>query len=91
MGRLNLKTHTNIKNVKYRVQEQPKRFMNLAYEQPRLFYLWCVKKEYNMGKEQIMEDAVRDLTELALQEHREKNGEAEQKMLKRDADPVQVI
>lgn len=24
-----------------------------------------------MGKEQIMEDAVRDLTELALQEHRE--------------------
>ena len=40
--------------------------MNLAYEQPRLFYLWCVKKEYNMGKEQIMEDAVRDLTELAL-------------------------
>ena len=34
----------------------------------RLFYLWCVKKEYNMGKEQIMEDAVRDLTELALQE-----------------------
>ena len=41
--------------------------MNLAYGQPPLFYLWCVKKEYNMGKEQIMEDAVRDLTELALQ------------------------
>ena len=33
--------------------------MNLAYGQPPLFYLWCVKKEYNMGKEQIMEDAVR--------------------------------
>ena len=44
-----------------------------------------------MGKEQIMEDAVRDLTELALKEHRETTGEAEQKMLKRDADPVQVI
>lgn len=44
-----------------------------------------------MGKEQIMEDAVRDLTELALQEHRETTGETEQKMLKRDADPVQVI
>lgn len=29
-----------------------------------------------------MEDAVRDLTELALQEHRETTGEAEQKMLK---------
>ena len=28
-----------------------------------------------MGKEQIMEDAVRDLTELALQEHRETTGE----------------
>ena len=55
--------------------------MNLAYGQPPLFYLWCVKKEY----------AVRDLTELALQEHRETTDEAEQKMLKRDADPVQVI
>ena len=65
--------------------------MNLVYVQLTLFYLWCVKKEYNMGKEQIMEDAVRDLTELALQEHRETTGEAEQKMLKRDADPVQVI
>ena len=31
-----------------------------------------------MGKEQIMEDVVRDLTELALQEHRETTGEAEQ-------------
>ena len=30
-----------------------------------------------MGKEQIMEDAVRDLTELALQEHRETTGRTE--------------
>ena len=65
--------------------------MNLVYVQLTLFYLWCVKKEYNMGKEQIMEDVVRALTELALQEHRETTDEAEQKMLKRDADPVQVI
>ena len=65
--------------------------MNLAYGQPCLFYLWCVKKGYNMGKEQIMEGAVRDLTELVLQEHRETADEAEQKMIKQDADPVQVI
>lgn len=35
-----------------------------------------------MEKEQIMEDAIRELTELALQERREAADEAEQEMLK---------
>lgn len=36
-------------------------------------------------------DVIRGLTELVLQEHRETTDEAEQKMIKQDADPVQVI
>ncbi|MFQ9702122.1 MAG: hypothetical protein ACLR0U_06855 [Enterocloster clostridioformis] len=43
-----------------------------------------------MGREEIVEDAIQ-LDRLALQEHRETADEAEQKMIKQDADPVQVI
>ena len=44
----------------------------------RPYFIYGVsKKEYDMGREEIMEDAIRELTELAVQERRETSDESE--------------
>ena len=65
--------------------------MNLVYVQLTLFYLWCVKKGVWYGKRRDHGRCYSGADRLALQEHRETADEAEQKMIKQDADPVQVI